>query len=339
MARTNTAYPDNWQNPGSQRTEGPFFPAGSGEAFQNAKLLGYLPVLFSEDTQLKFWDLSLLTKIVNVRYEAKLKQAGEKIYIPKRPSVTVKEIQEGEKIDYQRLSAEAPIEFTIDHNVGWAYKVDDLTTQMTHVKDYISLAQEEALHAMQDYIEPLVINSMIDEIAAANQGTTAGVVSKSLNLGTPTSPITLQVGDASATNVLADLYCVLQEQKVFSKGAKPWCVVQPRFLNVLAKSSLSAANISGDSNPLVRRGQESVGVVQGLELYSTNYLHADDTTPTSFPILVGTTDFMTYAMTVQQAERLRAHDEYADIYRGRSVFGFKAIQPECAAVAWVKYAS
>ena len=358
MARTNTAYPSNWQNPGSQgragqnwrngyslekgaswTDPGPFFDAKTGQTFENKNLLGYLPWIFSKETQLVFWETSLLPRIVNVKYEAELKKQGEKVFIPKRPFVTVKEIKQGVKIEPDVLKADEPIEFTVDHDVGWAFKTYDLTTQMTHIKDYAQQAQETAIHAMQDYMEPLVLKTMVESVDSANQGATAGVRTKSYNLGTPDAPIALKTGDASATNVLADLYGVLREQNVFSKGARPFCVVQPRFQNMLAKSSLSAFNISGENNPLIRRGQESIGTVQGLDLFSTNYLEADSEKTNVFPVLVGTTDATTFAMTLQQMERFRSPDEYADITRAHTVFGYKVILPIALAVAWVTYGS
>jgi hypothetical protein len=136
--------------------------------------------------------------------------------------------------------------------------------------------------------------------------------------------------------VIADLYGVLKEQNVLEGGKTPFVVAPHRFLNVLAKSAIQNASFA-DGGSTQRRGQAAVGMIQGCELYTTNYLDADETHGSSFPILCGTTDAVTWVQTITKVEKLRDQNQYADLHRGMGIYGFKVIEPKALAVAWVDF--
>lgn len=320
------AYPDNWNST--------IFANGTNG------MAGYLPELFARKTLKKFYEASILSRIVNTVYAPELKKYGDTIYIRQKPVPTVKDYTVGADLAVETLTAADPIQLTVDKAKYWQYAEHDLVTAQTDLKQYMNEASYEVSKQLQDAIEGGTIADMVQDAttegaAVGNAGATAGKVSKGYNLGTSAAPVTITAGDASATNLIADLYACLIENNAVNEGQKPFVVAPFKFVNCLSKSSLAAANITGDSTGVIRRGQREIGIVQGTEIYSTNYLKATDT---AFPVLCGTLDAYTFVMQVLKTERVRMEKQFGWLNRGLAVYGYKLVKPEALAVAWVKFA-
>lgn len=323
-------------------------PAYLNGADVAANLKGYLPILFAKATMKEFYDASILPRICNVQYEGEFKKMGDKIYIRQKPDIKIGEYKVGKNVSYQELAAPEPIELVVDKGYDWAFREHDVITQQTDIKQYISELMTKIAQRVRDYIEPTALTLIVEEVMTKatetkNAGEEAGIKSKSYNLGTAAAPIGLKVtGDTAdalsvkAANVIADLYGVLKEQNVLEGGKTPFVVAPHRFLNVLAKSAIQNASFA-DGGSTQRRGQAAVGMIQGCELYTTNYLDADETNGSSFPILCGTTDAVTWVQTITKVEKLRDQNQYADLHRGMGIYGFKVIEPKALAVAWVDF--
>lgn len=310
-----------------------------------ANLMGYMPILFAKATMKEFYDKSILPRICNVQYEAELKKMGDKIYIRRKPDIQIGAYKVGQNVSYQELAAPEPIEVVVDKGYSWGFREHDVITEQTDIKQYISELMSKIAQRIRDYIEPTAFATIITQLEASgeatnNTGAAAGVASKSYNLGTKNAPIDLSVtGETAdelsvkASNLIADLYGVLHEQNVLEGGKKPFIVAPHRLLNVLAKSAIQNASFAGDGGTF-RRGQEAVGVIQGCELYTTNYLKP---TGDVFPIICGTTDAVTWVQTITKTEKLRDQNQYADLHRGMGIYGYKVIEPKCLAVAYVTF--
>lgn len=324
------AYPDNWN--------ATIFPSA-----QNVdKMAGYLPLLFANKTQRVYHNLSVLAKIVNQEYASQLKRQGDTIYIRQKPKPTVKPYTVGTDLAIEQLSAPDPITLTVDKACYWCFAENDLTTVQTDLKQYVSEAAFEVSKAVQDEVEGGIINAVVTEQSAngddvGNAGTAAGILSKSFNLGTASAPVEITVNDASPTNLLTDMYTCLAENNALNEGEKPWILAPWRMANSLAKSSLAVVNITGDATSPMRTGPQAIGTVAGMPIWTTNYLKADTTHTTSFPVLVGTSDAITFVMQVSKTESGRMEKQFGNFNRGLVVYGHKIVKPEALAVAWVKF--
>lgn len=325
-----SAYPNNWNST--------IFANGTNG------MVGYLPELFARKTLKKFYEKSLLSRIVNTVYAPELKKYGDTIYIRQKPVPTIKDYTVGEDLDVEQLTAAEPIQVKVDKAAYWNYQENDLTTVQTDLKQYMNEAAFEVSKKLQDKIEGGTIMDMVNSATTkgatiGNSGATAGRVSGRYNLGTSAAPVTLTVGDASASGLVANLMGALIENNALTDGGKPFVVAPFVFANYLSQSELRAANITGDSTGVIRRGQREIGVVQGTEIYTTNYL-----TPTSsgadkvFPILCGTLDAITFVMQITKTERIRRERQFGWLNRGLAVYGYELVKPEALAVAWVKFA-
>lgn len=323
----------------------------------DAQLKGYIPLLFAKATMKEFYDNSILPRITNVQYEAELKKMGDKIYIRRKPDIKIGAYKVGKDVSYQELAAPEPIEVVVDKGYDWAFREHDVVSYQTDIKQYISELMTKIAQRIRDYIEPTALQAIIAELIATdvnrdNNGANAGVATKAYNLGTVEAPINLSSTGTTAdqlsveaSNLIADLYGTLHEQNVLEGGKTPFIVAPHRFLNVLAKSALQNASFVGDGSTL-RRGQKSVGMIQGCELYTSNYVKCAEAARTGggkkvytdvFPILCGTTDAVTWIQTITKTEKFRDQTQYADLHRGMGIYGFKVIEPKCLAVAWVKF--
>lgn len=321
---------------------------GLGDNAVDAILQGYLPILFAKATMKEFYDNSILPRICNVQFEAELKKMGDKIYIRKKPDIEIGDYKVGQNVSYQELAAPEPIVVTVDKAYSWGFREHDVVTQQTDIKQYVSEMIAKIAQRVRDYIEPTAITQIINQLVEAdtggdNNGLTAGAATHSYDLGTPDKPIDLSaVGHTAdelsvdASNLIADLYGVLKEQNVLEGGAKPFIVAPHRFLNVLAKSAIQNASFA-DGGSTQRRGQEAVGMIQGCELYTSNYIKEVAGKAGVFPILCGTTDAVTWVQTITKMEKMRDPNQYADLHRGMGIYGYKVVEPKCLAVAYVTF--
>ena len=313
-----------------------------------ANLAGYMPILFAKATMKEFYDNSILPRIVNVQYEAELKKMGDKIYIRRKPDIKIGDYKVGKNVSYQELAAPEPIELVVDKGYDWAFREHDVISEQTDIKQYVSELMTKIAQRIRDYIEPTAFKQIVAGLSSSteathNMGAAAGAATSSYNLGTDTAPINLSAtGDTAdtlsvkASNLVADLYGVLMEQNVLEGGKTPFIVAPHRFLNVLAKSAIQNASFAG-SEGTFRRGQKAVGMIQGCELYTSNYIEAVEGKPGVFPILCGTTDAVTWVQTITKTEKLRDQNQYADLHRGMGIYGFKVIEPKALAVAYVTF--
>lgn len=321
----------------------------AGNKTEGTGLPGYFPNLYALKLRQEFYNKSVLSSVANVDYESQFKQKGDKIYIRRKPIVSVRDYDRSQDLKYDDLKSPEPIEMVIEHAKYWAFIEDPVTHVQTDIKSLKEEALQRERQAVQDAIEPDVINGVIKAftteaeyatILAQNSGATAGVKSKAYNLGTVTAPIDVTATTRSAINLLADIYGVLSEQNVFSGGERPFVLCPKKMLNVLAKSDLTAANFTGDAVGVVRRGQPAVGIVQNCDLYDTNYLDAvtgEGMTGNVFPVIAGTREAVSFAMQFNKIEELQSEKRFGTLHRGLSVYGYKLIVPEAFVLAYVRF--
>lgn len=321
-------------------------------------LKGYNVPIFAKATMKEFWDASILPQIVNVEYEAELKKFGDKVYIRRDPEIEVElSYQVNDDLKYDNLIAGEPVELVIDRAFKWGFLEHDVVTQQTDLKSYITKTLAKVAQKIRDKVEPDAFRNIINQVLASNAGNdgeAAGVASGAYNLGAPeaekvidlsTTGDTLDKLSVKAANLCADLYGVLHEQNVLDKGQTPFIVAPHKFLNVLAKSALQTSDYA-EGGTTQSRGQKAVGMVQGCQLYTSNYIRSmsvdgnnatEDKATGFFPILCGTKDAITWAQTITKIETLRHMTQFADIHRGMGIYGFKLLEPKALALAWVKF--
>lgn len=277
----------------------------------------FIPELWSGKIIEKFYDATVLAAIANTDYEGEITSYGDKVNIRTKPTITINDYNA-----YDSLTTEAPsssgVELLIDQGKYWSTVLDDVMEVQSDL-DHFSLWADDASEQMKIDIDTDVLAGISADVAAANQGATAGVQSgTSLNLGVAGTPVVV-----TATNAIGKIIeCgqILDENNIPETGR--WIVI-PAWLAALIKTSeLKDASLTGDGVSMLRNGR--LGMIDRFTLYASNLLPYG-TTDAAHSIFFGHSHGLTFASQLTKVETLRAESTFGTILRGLQVFGFKVV--------------
>lgn len=335
--------------------------------FFNQGLKDYNPVLFSKKLLHKIYNRSLITATTNTDHEGEIKKYGDTIFFRETPDITIQDDDGGQisghisegfdidaDIDWGKLSSDSK-SMVINRAIKWAFKYDEITGDFTDMKNYVAAVINVASRRVAErqsvlFLEQMFSNTDVFNPENCNAGANAGFKSNAFNLGTAINPITIT--KENATDFLVNISSVLDEQGVLDDennigNEKPFVVAPNIFGNVLAKSDLKAAHITGDSVGIIRRGQRALGSLCGFDIWKTNQISQkiittgsgnSEVTTKAFPILFGLQQATTFATKV---ERLKHVDFQNNFYKGMAglqIYGHKVLYAERLGLAWVRFA-
>lgn len=297
-------------------------PAYSGE---------FIPEIWSTKLVEKYYDGTVLAQIANTDYEGEIKGQGDKVIIRTDPTLEIHDYEIGQTLTNQRPKG-GTIELLIDKGMYWSAIIDDVVAKQQDI-DQMNRWATDASEQMKIKLDSRVLGSIAPDVAAANKGATAGRLSGNVNLGTTGSPIAL-----SKTNVLDTiLYLgqVLDEQNVPETGR---FIILPFWATTRLKmSDIKDASLSGDGTSPLRNGR--VGIIDRFTAYNSNLLPKyTDGADTTWDIIAGHKDGLTFATQLTNVETLRAESTFGEIMRGLMVYGHKVVKSEALARAYVKAA-
>lgn len=279
----------------------------------------FIPQLWSNKMLKNFYQTTAFSEIANTDYEGQIKQQGDKVIIRKTPVITVSDYLVGDALTYQ-VPEVANTELNINKAKSWSFRIDDIdavASDLNLMNAFAADAGERLKIAIDtdcfDYISTLP--------AATNKGATAGAISANINLGAATAPVSVTA--INATDLIVDINSVLDEANIPSENR--WVVLPAWFVAMLKKSDLKAANITGDSNSVLRSGV--VGMIDRTKIIQSNLIkHVTDTVE-CFYCMAGTKDALTFANQLIKTETLQIPDSFGTYMRGLSVYGRAVVQP------------
>ncbi len=215
------------------------------------------------------------------------------------------------------------VDLLIDKGKSWSFISDDVTKAQADY-NYVSDWTADASEQMAITIDTGILANVYADAHASNKGLTAGAKSSAFNLGTTGTPLALD--KTNIVDKIADLSSVLSEQNVPKENR--WVVLPEVFCNLIIKSDLKDASLSGDGESIARNGR--VGRIANLMIYASNLLATTtDGTNTVFNCLFGHKTGLTFASQLIENEGPMRHPDYfGDFYRGLQVFGYKVVKPE-----------
>jgi hypothetical protein len=185
--------------------------------------------------------------------------------------------------------------------------------------DHLSMWADDASEQMKIDIDTDVLAGISADVAATNQGATAGVQpGTSLNLGAAGAPFAV-----STTNVIDKIIeCgqILDENNIPETGR--WIVIPAWMAALIKRSDLKDASLTGDGVTMLRNGR--LGMIDRFTLYASNLLPFG-TTDVAHSCFFGHSHGLTFASQLTKVETLRAESTFGTILRGLQVFGFKVI--------------
>ena len=328
------------------------FPVDSGSAFDTNPSYsgGFIPQLWSNKLNAKFYANTMLTEISNTDWEGEIKNQGDTIRIRTAPSITINDYVAGAGLGTAEVPAPIYTDMQINKAKSFNVQVNDVLAHQADM-DLMNMFTEDAAKQLKIAIENEVFfNWFVTEGAAAsNAGSTAGQLSAAYDLGTDTAPI----DEATPGNVLKAILrmsAALDEQNVPEDGR--WLVLTPYERQLLMQTDIAQAYFTGDASSTIRTGK--IGMLDRFEVYVSNLLPrgaADKAlvaglsatsggatvtgAKTRRMMVAGTKHACAFASQISKTEPLRNQNDFGDIVRGLTVYGRKVLKPEALVTALV----
>ena len=144
----------------------------------------FSPIMYSKQAQIALRKASVISAITNNSYFGEIANQGDVVRIQKEPDVTVNALERKTAITVQDLD-DSDFQLTIDKANYFAFKMDDIEDQFSHV-DFVSMAADRAAYKMADSIDSDVLMYMSGtqssgQYASAVSGTAQHPTSGELN--------------------------------------------------------------------------------------------------------------------------------------------------------------
>lgn len=298
----------------------------------------FIPTLWSGKLNAKFYATTVFGEIANTDYQGEIASMGDKVIINNTPSISINDYVIGQNLNYEVPTPET-VELAIDKAKYFGVNVADVLAYQSKPQ-LMSMFTDDAAKQMAISIDREVLLSQYGQGAAANKGATAGVISASYNLGTDAAPVALT--PANVVDFLTAMASTLDEQNV--PDTDRWLVISPYVRNVMMRSDLKAAYLTGDSASPLRNGK--IGSVDRFTIYVSNLLpkaaagFALDGTVQGgaakrTAVLAGHKTAITFASQITKTETLQNPNDFGSLVRGLNVYGRKTVKPEALVLGLV----
>jgi len=326
------------------------FPTTGGFTTSPEYSGGFIPQLWSNKLNAKFYASTMMTEIANTDWEGEIKNQGDTIRIRTAPSITIN--------DYagagSTLTSEVPTPIYTDLQISkgkyFSVQVNDVLAHQADM-DLMNMFTDDAAKQLKVSIEDEVFyHWFVTEGAdAANTGATAGALSSEYNLGTDTAPID-QATPANVLKAILRMSAALDEQNVPEEGR--WLIITPFDRQLLMQTDIAQAYFTGDPSSAIRSGK--VGMLDRFTVYVSNLLPRGTTDKNMVRgldavangtasvgakprrmMVAGTKASCAFASQINKTEPLRNQTDFGDIVRGLAVYGRKVVKDEALVTALV----
>lgn len=292
----------------------------------------FIPEIWSGKLIENFYDATVLSAISNTDYEGEIRSFGDTVNIRTTPEITIRDYVKG-----QTLTVENPdkpkLQLVIDKGEYFACVEDDVDRIQSDI-NLMDTWSKDASERMKIKIDQRVLTDMLPDIAAANKGATAGEQSASFNLGTTGSPLVVTKDGASSTvavvDLLVDMGTVLDEANV--PESDRYVVIPAKLANLIKKSELKDASLSGDGTSILRNGR--LGMIDRFTVYVSHNLNVSSG---KYSLVAGHKMGFTFASQMTEMETIRSESTFGNIVRGLQVYGYKVVKPEALAQAVISF--
>jgi hypothetical protein len=304
---------------------------------------GFIPQLWSNKLNAKFYVSTMMTEIANTDWEGEIKNQGDTIRIRTAPSITIR--------DYggagSSLTSEVPAPIYTDMQINkgkyFSVQVNDVLAHQADM-DLMNMFTDDAAKQLKIAIENEVFFQwfVTEGAAAANAGATAGALSANYNLGTDVAPID-QATPKNVLDAILRMSAALDEQNVPEDGR--WLIITPYDRQLLMQTDIAQAYFTGDAASTIRTGK--IGMLDRFSVYVSNLLPRGEAGKALVPglsatstggavtnakarrvMVAGTKHACSFASQISKTEPLRNQTDFGDIVRGLAVYGRKVLKPE-----------
>ena len=279
------------------------FAKASG--YTNLNSGNFSPVIYSKQVQMEFRKSAVCEAITNSDYFGEIANAGDSVRIIKEPEISVSAYTRGTAIATQDLT-DVDFTLTVDKSNYFAFKLDDIEEQQTHVNwltmasnraayrladqydqeilGYLSGYKQAALHANAGTVNNVVSGTIADAAAGTDELLAANKLKKvSFTNITTTSaadhsiPLAARMAGATAAatatatplQVIARMARLMDQNNVDKQGR--WLVVDSVFQEILADEDSRLLNMDWGQSGGLRNGL-MLDNLHGFRVYVSNNL-------------------------------------------------------------------
>ncbi len=306
-----------------------FFAGASSTNFGGASPTGnFVPQIYSQKVLNFFRTKSVVEAITNSDYYGEISAFGDTVRVIKEPVITVSNYLRGDTLTSQALT-DNELTLALDQAKFFQFEVDDIETKISHI-GWQALATDSAAYALKNSFDQDVLTEMSLEanVLAANISNDTEHANL-LDLSTPDALL----------NEISKLSRLLTQQDVPEEGR--WLVISPVGMETLAKADSKLINMDFNGGMAdLGNGLVSSGKLRGFSLFMTNNAPTFSTLTTVHTHDVLMAGHMSSTATVSailDTEVIRSTTTFADIIRGKHVYGRTVIRPEALAISHCTY--
>jgi hypothetical protein len=323
----------------------PIAPSGgttlypSGGVGNTLQATGFIPEIWSGKLVEKFYASTVLAAISNTDYEGEIKNKGDRVKIRTKPTITIRNYSADELLPLDRPSG-GTVELYIGNGKFFSLILDDVMEIQSDL-NILSMWSDDAAQKLKIAVDFDVLDGIVGQMAAANRGTAAGIITGNVNLGVTGSPLSVVARDPTSGEVeLLDLLMrmgqVLDEQNIPEVGR--WVVMPAWAGRMIKQSELRQAYLSGDSVSMLRNGR--LGMIDRFTIYISNMLPNNSTDAVNFQpgewvIYAGHAHGLTFASQISKVETLRSELAFGQVLRGLQVYGYQVVDGKALSQAYV----
>src|ERR1039458_5081430 len=313
------------------------YPTGSSG--NQLQATGFIPEIWSGKLVEKFYASTVLAAISNTDYEGEIKNKGDRVKIRTKPTITIHNYDADGLLGLDRPTG-GTVELYIGNGKYFSVILDDVMEVQSDL-NILSMWSDDAAQQLKIAVDTDVLSGIVGQMAAANQGTAAGVITGSLNLVVQGSALAVVgrnagSGQVELLDVLMRMGQVLDEQNIPEVGR--WVVMPAWAGRQIKQSELRQAYLSGDSVSMLRNGR--LGMIDRFTLYISNLLPNNSSDSAQFnageyPLFAGHAHGLTFASQISKVETLRSELTFGQILRGLQVYGYQIVDGKALVQAQV----
>lgn len=302
--------------------------AGGYPDISSTSSSGFIPAMWSGRLVEKFYGATVFAEIASTDYEGEITAYGDKIEIRTVPNIVIQDYVIGGGLNYEN-PVSSKVELNIDNAKWFGFAINDIDRHQSDLA-LMDKWSDAAGEQMKVAIDTDLLGKVYADVAAENQGATAGAKSQSVNLGATGAP--RQLTKDTVMDFILGLGQVLDEQDLPETGR--WLVIPPWLSTLIKLSPLGNTYVSGDATSIMRNGR--IGMIDRFTVYSSNHLAVvtdGATKPTR--VMAGHSAGLTFASQMTQMEDLKNPNDFGQLVRGLNVYGFKVIEGKYLATGYV----
>ncbi|WP_027185637.1 hypothetical protein [Desulfovibrio inopinatus] len=289
----------------------------------------YVPKLFAKELLVKFYLSTVFSEIANTDYEGDISGMGDQVEIRTCPSVTIRDYIKGQPLVYEYLDP-MNVSLLIDKGKYYGFNITDVDKAQSDI-EMRSKWGDDAAQQLKIQIDGSILDAIPADVHASNVGSTAGLESENIDLGTTGAAASLT--KSNIIDKICECSQILDEQNL--PETDRWIVLPPWAIQRVKTSEIKDASLSGDGKSTVRTGR--VGRVDRFTIYSSNQLKkVVDGTDKVWNILFGHKSSLTFASQFTKEELIKNPNDFGDILRGLQVYGFEVVKPDAMGRLYAK---